>query len=186
METELSASPPALKEIRRVARAARVLALCAAAVLAVFPFVVSLDGQLLSQAMRSMPALREHTLDLTPARRVAVFLAMLPSVGVGLLVVGQLWTLFGGYARGQIFSLAAALRLRRLGLAVMSLFVARPLTTALLSAVVTSNAPPGQRHVVLSLGSDDYFCLLMGVVLLAIARVMREAARLAQENAEFV
>jgi ACR3 family arsenite efflux pump ArsB len=101
-------------------------------------------------------------------------------------VAWQLWTLFGGYARGEIFSLAAALRLRRLGLAVMSLFVARPLTTALLSAVVTSNAPPGQRHVVLSLGSDDYFCLLMGVVLLAIARVMREAARLAQENAEFV
>jgi hypothetical protein len=41
------------------------------------------------------------------------------------------------------------------------------------------------RHI-LDLMSDDYMLLLLGVVLLAIASVMTEAARIAEDNEGFV
>ena len=46
--------------------------------------------------------------------------------------------------------------------------------------------PPGERQLALTLSSEHYLCLLFGLMLLAIAAVMREAVRVADENAEFI
>ena len=52
-------------------------------------------------------------------------------------------------------------------------------------ALTLGNAP-GQRMLSVQLGSQHYVVLLLGLVLIAMAMVMREAQRMAQENAEFV
>jgi hypothetical protein len=46
--------------------------------------------------------------------------------------------------------------------------------------------PPGQRMLWLGLSSQHYVALLIGLVLLAVSTVLLEAARVADENAEFV
>ena len=118
------------------------------------------------------------------SQRVAV-LSLLP-VGLGLLVMWQLWSLFGEYSQGRIFSLRALGALRRLGLSLLALFAMRPVVGALLSVALSWDRPRGQRVISLSLGSEDYMLLLLALLLLALARVMQESARVAEENDGFV
>ena len=55
----------------------------------------------------------------------------------------------------------------------------------LFRSVSLDNAP-GQRQLVVTLGSHDYALLMCALVFVAVARVMAEAGRLAAENEGFV
>jgi hypothetical protein len=107
-------------------------------------------------------------------------------VALALYAMRQLWCLFGEYAQGRVFRRTALARLRRLALAGLVLAVALPLTRALLSLLLTFDNPVGQRMLVVSLHWNDYTQLLGALVLLAIAAVMAEAVRVAEDNAGFV
>jgi hypothetical protein len=61
-----------------------------------------------------------------------------------------------------------------------------PLLRAGLGVALTLGNPPGQRLLVLNLSWNDYVAILCGAVLLAVAQVMSEAVRLAEENDSFV
>ena len=51
---------------------------------------------------------------------------------------------------------------------------------------MTVGNPPGERMMTIAFSINDYFALIVGGVLFAAATVMREAARIAEENASFV
>ena len=55
-----------------------------------------------------------------------------------------------------------------------------------LGLALTWGNPPGQRMLVINLGWHDYLGLLSAAVLLAVATVMGEASRLADENDSFI
>lgn len=112
-------------------------------------------------------------------------LSLLP-VGAGLFALWQLWQLFGEYTAGRVFSPTAQQRLLRFSWGVLALGLIGPLMRTLVALVLTLGNPPGQRLLMVGLGSDDYTTLLVGAVLLSIARVMAEGVRLAEENAGFV
>lgn len=107
-------------------------------------------------------------------------------LAAGLFALWQLWRLFGEYGAGRVFSRAAQARLRRFSWGVLALGLIGPLVRMLVGLALTLGNPPGHRLLMLDLSSDDYTTLLIGAVLLAIAHVMSEAVRLAEENAEFV
>ena len=109
-------------------------------------------------------------------------------VPVGIVLVGlhRLWVLFGEYALGRVFSHRALVNLRGFARCVLTIGFVSPLYGALLSVIVTWDRKPGTREINLQFGSDDYAMLLLGAVLLAIASVMAEAARVAEDNAGFV
>jgi hypothetical protein len=117
--------------------------------------------------------------------RVGAVLALLPAA---LLLFGlfHLWRLFGLYARGAALTAPAQRVLRLLALTVVAAALLRPFHRALLSVVATIDNPPGQRSLTVGFGADDYFLLLLGLVLTAIASVMAEAVRAAEENRGFV
>jgi hypothetical protein len=119
------------------------------------------------------------------ARRFGAALALLPAA---LLLFGlfHLWRLFGLYAQGLALTVGAQRVLRLLALTVLAAALLRPLYNALLSVVATIDNPPGQRSLMLSFGTDDYFLLLLGLVLTVIASVMADAVRAAEENRSFV
>lgn len=98
----------------------------------------------------------------------------------------QLWRLFGEYGQGRLFSDRAVQSLRRLGAWLLADWVAGPLIHAAASVARTWDNPPGQRMLTLSFGSTDYQQLLFALLVLALARVMQEAARAAAENEGFV
>ncbi len=125
-------------------------------------------------------------LPLTPSDQVLA--GLIVAVPVGVIVWG-LWHvrgLFRDFARGRVFTTAAAHRLQRFGIAVLAQAPLGPLTATALALALSLGNPPGQRYLVLTLSINDYLALIVGGALVAIASVMREAARLADENAGFV
>jgi hypothetical protein len=109
-------------------------------------------------------------------------------VPVGVMICG-LWhvrALFRNFADGRVFSDSAAHHLQRFGASVRAQGPLGPLTANALALTLSLGNPPGQRLLVVSLSINDYFAVIVGGVLVAAAAVMREAGRLADENASFV
>ncbi len=113
-------------------------------------------------------------------------LATLMPAGLGLAALWQLWCLFGDFAAGHALTLAAQQHLRRFALVLLALAICQPLYRAAMSVVFSLGNPPGSRRLVIGLSSNDYLQLLLALVLLAIATVMGDAVRAAEENREFI
>ena len=119
------------------------------------------------------------------ARLTGLAASALPAL-LGAWAMWQVWRLFGCYARGELLALAPVRHLHRLGLALAGMALALPLGQTLSVLALTLGNPAGERQLALTLSSEHYLCLLFGLMLLAIAAVMREAVRVADENAEFI
>lgn len=118
--------------------------------------------------------------------QVAGGLWTLLPIGIVLLSLHRLWRLFGEYAQARVFSQRALLNLRGFARCVLAMAFTSPIYGAVLSVIVTFDRKPGTRELNLSFTSGDFAMLLIGAVLLAIASVMAEAARVAEDNAGFV
>lgn len=119
------------------------------------------------------------------ARWRAAGASLLP-VAAGLFALWQLWRLFSLYRQGDVLSARAAAVLGRFAWGVVGLAPAQVLGRALMSVALTLDNAPGQRMLRVTFGSDDFVLLLLGAVLVAVARVMVVAARAAEENRAFV
>lgn len=98
----------------------------------------------------------------------------------------QAFCLFAGYRRGEIFTLRAAERLRYIALAVVGAVFMSPFVQAALSAVLSLNAAPGKGAITISFSLQNYLVATLGGLLLAIAYVMAEAVRIADENQKII
>ena len=105
---------------------------------------------------------------------------------VSLWALWSIWRLFGCYAQGDLLSIRPAMHLRRLSLAVISFGPAITAGQTLTALALTWANPPGQRMLWFGLSTQHYLALLFGLLLLAVSTVLVEAARVADENAEFV
>jgi hypothetical protein len=126
------------------------------------------------------------TLPLSPSARLAAALVVAVPVGVMLYGLFAVRALFREFTRGHVFTERAARQLQTFAVTVLAQAPLGPLTAAGLSVALTLANPPGHRAVHIALSTNDYFALIVGGVLFAVATVMREAARLADENATFV
>lgn len=126
------------------------------------------------------------SLPLTPSTRLAAAAILAVPVGVMLWGLWQVRALFRDFALGRVFTEAAARRLQLFGVAVLVQAPLGPLTATMLALALSLANPPGQRFLLVTFSLNDYFALIIGGVLVAVATVMREAARLAEENASFV
>ncbi len=177
--------PPSLRRIRWIAHWVRAMALFAMVVVIGFPLVFW------SQPAWAERAIREDlnltgALQFDVASRIGALAANLPLTLLTFYALLSLWRLFGGYLRGEVFSDAATRHLRRMGQSLVAMAVVMPLTQTATVLALTLGNPPGQRLLSFQLGTPHYVVLLCGLVLTAMALVMREAQRMAQENAEFV
>jgi len=183
-------SPALAQRLGRLARVVRALCVLAALVLVAWPVLLLFaPDSLMAVGAGQAPGVdMRHLLqgDFTLAARIRVALVSLLPCGLGLALLWQLWGLFGEYERGAVFSLRALACLRRFSSLLVLLALSSPLTQALVSVAISLDNPPGQRQLVISLSSNDYALVLGALVFVAIARVMTEAARVAQENEGFV
>ncbi len=114
--------------------------------------------------------------------------ALVIAVPAGVLVYG-LWqarALFDGFARGEVITQESAQRLQAFAVSVFAQALLGPLTVVGLSLAFSMANPPGQRFVAVTLSAQDYMAVIVGGILWAITYAMREAIRLAEENASFV
>lgn len=122
----------------------------------------------------------------TPSTRVWIVATSMPGVLLALYGLLQAWHLFDAYGRGVVFGRAASARLRRLGWVFMATAFVRPAAHTVLVLLLSWHNPPGQRHLVLGFGWEDYLCLLFGGLLFAVSWAMVEATSIETENAGFV
>ena len=184
------ASPPATGVASRLGRVVLVVrALCALGVVTLL--TVPLWFWLSPENVRALgPQLAGVSADVAIAvddrtRALGAAVSLLP-VGIGLYALWQLWRLFAEYGAGRVFGREAQARLKRFAWALLALALLTPLVRAAMSVVLTLGNPPGQRQLSVGLSWDDYLAVLLAAVLIAIATVMAEAVRVAEENEGFV
>lgn len=180
----ISTDPSGSRRIRRLALAVRLLsALGALVLLGLPPLFWSRPGWVQRVAEQEWGA---RLVQLDAGARWAGLAASALPVAAGLWALWEIWRLFGCYGRGELLALRPAGHLHRLGLALIAQAAALPLGQTLAVLALTLGNAPGQRQLIFRLSSEHYMSLLFGLVLLALAAVMREAARVADENAAFV
>jgi hypothetical protein len=177
--------PAPMDRVRRIARWVRAMALVGGVLLLMLGVTLWMSPAWVAEVAASEAGI-EMTSPVTPAMQWGGALVGMVPVSLGLFALFQVWQLFGDYGRGAIFTPGATLRLRRLAWSLIGVAAVQVLARTATGLVLTMNNPPGQKMLVIRLSSHDYVLLLFGVLLLAIAWVMVEATRLAQENAEFV
>lgn len=131
-----------------------------------------------------LPAGTPFTLDATT--RTAGFVVGLVPTG---LVLWGLWNalmLFRGFCRGAVFATPAGRRLRRMGIALLLLPAASLVASGVASVLLTIDNPPGQRALALSVSTDQLIIAVIGVLLVTVGWVMALAARIDEENRQFV
>ncbi|WP_198086112.1 DUF2975 domain-containing protein [Variovorax sp. E3] len=171
--------------LKRHAQVVRTLALVGAALLLVQPVLLLTASNWLDLfGIGSFLGLPNLPPDEAGRWRTAV-VSLLP-VGGGLYALRHLWRLFGEYGQGRVFGAAAQDALVRFAWAVLLLALLLPLARGLMSVTLSIGNPPGHRYLAISIAWFDCLHILFGAVLVAIARVMAEARRLADDNAGFV
>lgn len=179
-----SFSADGLRRIRRLAWIVRLLSLVGAIVIGTMPFVFWAQPDWVAEVVTQQWGVRPIQLDM--GSRIGALLATLLPAGISVFALSQMWALFSCFARGELLAPTPASHLRRLGLALCLLAAAQPLGRTLTILALTLGNPQGERQLSFSLSSDHYLSLLFGLLLLALAQVLHEAARVADENAEFV
>ena len=180
-----SAVPPG-RALRRLVWLVRLLALVGAAALLTVPAVFWADAGWVQAAAPSMAGLGVHPTVVDERARLLGALASLPGVLLGLAALWRLWRLFGEYAAGRVFGAAAQRHLRGFAAALLASAVVTPFMRAAVGIALTLGNPPGQRVLAFTLSWNDYLSILCGAVLLAVALVMADAVRLAEDNEGFV
>ena len=126
------------------------------------------------------------TLPITPLGQSLGGIVLAVPVGVMLYGLFAVRRMFVAFARGEVFTVEPARNLQIFAATVLAQAPLGPLTSAGLSAALSVGNPPGERAIMIAFSINDYFALIVGGVLFAAATIMREAARLAEENAGFV
>ncbi len=181
------ALPPRLpRGLRSLTWLVRALALLGALILGVLPLVFWLSPEFVRAVGPAAAGIGSHPVVIDERALLLGAAVSLPGVLLGLAALAQLWQLFGEYAAGRVFGHRAQQRLRGFAGFMLASALAAPLLRAALGVALTLGNPPGQRLLALSLYWSDYIAILCSAVLLAVAVVMSEAVRLAEENEGFV
>jgi len=115
----------------------------------------------------------------TANRLLGTLVQLLPDL-VFMLMLWQLRQLFRGYRHGLLFTFEQIRRYRQIGVLLCVSFLVELIQTPLLDTVLTMSGP--EIHGSVSISSSDFRLLLAGLIVLALALVMREAKLLADEQ----
>jgi hypothetical protein len=180
-----SASPRRLPgSLARVVLVVRALCVLGALSLIAVPLWFWASPEAIESLAPSMVGVTEMRID-ARAQWLGGALSLLP-VSLGLYALWQLWRLFTEYAAGRVFGRTALVHLRRFAWALLGTALLAPLVRAATSVALTLGNPPGRRLLVVGFSWNDYMAVLLAAVLIAIATVMAEAVRVAEENEGFV
>ncbi|MBM0418274.1 DUF2975 domain-containing protein [Aeromonas veronii] len=112
-------------------------------------------------------------------RLLGTLVQLLPAL-VFMMMLWQLRQLFRGYRAGLLFTFEQIRRYRQIGLLLCTTFLVELILTPLLDTVLTMRGPEVLGTIALS--TSDFRVLLAGLIVLALALVMREAKLLADEQ----
>jgi Protein of unknown function (DUF2975) len=121
----------------------------------------------------------------TEARWLGLAVIAVP-LAVLLYALNEIRALFADYARGEILTWRAARRLKRIAWATIVSAILRAPARLGLFLAFTFDRPEIGRHLPVRIAVADFAFLLAGLLLLAVAWAMAEAARIAEEHSHIV
>lgn len=110
---------------------------------------------------------------------------MIPSL-IMAYGLNHLRKMFRAFSRDIIFQPAPIRHLKVFGVALLVQTLAKPLTGAVTSVLATFHRPAGERMLSIGLGNAEASTLFLGALIIVIAWVLGEAARIDDENRSFV
>lgn len=176
-EDSAGARPP---RIRRLALTGEALAIAGVALVVFYEIYLWTDpAAMLKYLLRGVPELAGvPTGDLV----VAAWFADLAPVSLFLFAMGNVALLFRRLRSTRLFHPDVPLLLTRIGRLACASAIAGPVARTVVGLALTSGNPPGQRQLVVSVGSGDVTSIITGLLLLVFAYVMQEALRIDEEN----
>lgn len=94
----------------------------------------------------------------------------------------NLAVLFGGYARGEVFTPGSVRRIRRVGVLLLVREALNPFFGAAMTIALTISNPPGHRMVSVGLGSSNLTMLVTALMIIVVAHIMDQARELHEES----
>ncbi|NQW09159.1 MAG: DUF2975 domain-containing protein [Alphaproteobacteria bacterium] len=175
----------ASRRVARVRRVSRIMMVVSGVLAAAGPILlipVWLSFEHFAAAM--VPGLRIDSL--SELDRAGGYLISLLPAGIAAWGFITLSRLFARFASGDTLGAANARLLHRFACAVLFTAPAKWLSGALLSVWLTRDAAPGEHQLILSLSSNDIAFAALGMLLMILSWVMRDAAEIADEHRQFV
>ncbi len=172
------------------ASAAAGRAICAVwlglALAALSPLLVWLDPGLIELAVVPQVLPRGEAHALSPlARLVGAAATAVPSALLAYGLAGLLPAL-GGLRAGEAITAATGGAVARLGLSVALAAACEPFWRAVLGMALTMGERPGELRIALGLSANAGLLLALGIILVALGQVLRDAAAAVAENEGFV
>ena len=175
-----------LSRVQSVSRIMAGLTLAVMILATVAYAVFWLDETSVSRLLQQQLTTAGESFALTPRIWATAFTISLLPVALYLVGLCNVWLLFRVFARGQVFAETTGRRIGWIGLVIAVLPLVSILAASAWSVAASIDNPPGERELSISLSGTDLLGVLLGVLLVVIGWVIREAARIADENQSFV
>lgn len=124
--------------------------------------------------------------DVSAARYAAAFSAVMVGLAMAAVVVVCIWRLAGTYLEGRIFTVDAALWLRRTGLAGISAVIVSVLMRVVIASILVGQFVPISPRGYYYLLPQDLLHAIFAVFVFALAHIFKVAAEMAQDQAQIV
>ncbi|EAR56813.1 hypothetical protein SKA34_05015 [Photobacterium sp. SKA34] len=119
---------------------------------------------------------------LTLTTRLIATLTSLIYCSIIMYALTKLIRLFRNYENNNIFTLENATIYQKLGYSIFYWVGGSVFYQAIMTLVLSFNNPPGQRMIAFSFVGVDFITIIMGLIVLIISWVMKEAYILADEQ----
>jgi hypothetical protein len=121
------------------------------------------------------------------SRYAVAFAAVIVSLTAATVVVVCLWRLFGTYLAGRVFTVDAAVWLRRTGLAGLAAVIVDVLVRAVVASILVGQfVPIPSRSYYYYALPQDLLHLIFALFVFALAYIFKAAAEMAEEQAQIV
>lgn len=119
------------------------------------------------------------------SRTLAFILEVTPMI-IGIYIFYQASLLFKQYKIGRVFTYQAASRLNRIGWAILSLAPIGILVETLTILALTLYNPAGGKQLAIGISETEVYAVILGLLLVTLAKILHEAAIISEENQAIV
>lgn len=175
-----------VQRIRTVSRRMVIATNIVLALVALAVIYVWLDPSIMVDAASREALGHNQPVTVATETHFGLLLNALPVLGLYFAGLWYARSLFAGFAEEAIFTPEAGNRLVRFGTVVALLAPAQIIARAIGSVILTIHNPPGTRMLAISVEGMDAAMIVIGIAIIVLGWVMREAATIAAENREFV
>lgn len=172
--------------IKKLARYACVFSVLGAIIsigtIAYYTVLMFIDTQAVDAAIREEFVTAGETITINGVSRTLTFIFEITPVLIGIYIFTQAVRLFREYMRGRVFTFESAAKLNKIGWAVAALAPLGILFETLAVLALTMYNPAGQRQLSIGISETEVYAIILGLLLITLAKILHEAAIISEEN----